>query len=52
VTSTPSVEPPDEEPAVLPDRTTDETDVGWGSAAWRDEPDDERILRERPPHWR
>jgi hypothetical protein len=36
---------------VLPDTTSDETDVGWG-----DEPppseqdDDERLTAERPPH--
>ena len=36
---------------VLPDRTSDEQDVGWGSASWRDADDDERYLRERPPHW-
>ena len=44
--------PPGTEPPVLPDLTRDETDVGWGGASWRDEPDaDERYLRERPPHW-
>jgi hypothetical protein len=42
---------PDEAP-VLPTRTADDTDTGWGER-WRDEPDsdDERYLRERPPHW-
>jgi hypothetical protein len=44
--------PDPDEPPVLPDRTRDESDVGWGSAAWRDDPDDdERYQRERPPHW-
>jgi hypothetical protein len=38
-------------PPVLPDLTTDEQDVGWGAAPWRDADDDERYLRERPPHW-
>lgn len=35
---------------VLPDVSTDETDIGWGDLP--DEPggDDERILREVPPH--
>ena len=42
---------PVDEPAVLPDRTRDESDVGWGTADWRDGSDDERYLRERPPHW-
>jgi hypothetical protein len=50
---TSSVPEPDEA-AVLPDRTEDEKDVGWGGAEWReatDDADDERFLRERPPHW-
>lgn len=40
------------EPPVLPTQTGDDTDAGWGES-WRDEPDsdDERYLRERPPHW-
>jgi hypothetical protein len=33
---------------VLPDVTSDEQDIGWGD---RPEPDDdERLLREVPPH--
>lgn len=37
-----------EKPA-LPDRSGDEADVGWGD---RPEPDDEeRLYRDRPPHW-
>ncbi|WP_269204644.1 hypothetical protein [Motilibacter deserti] len=37
------------EQPVLPDTTQDEADEGWGDLpAGRD--DDERILRERPPH--
>jgi hypothetical protein len=40
------------EPPILPDQTRDESDVGWGGASWRDPlDDDERFLRERPPHW-
>jgi hypothetical protein len=38
---------PDDKP-VLPVQSQDETDVGWGEAA---EPDDERLRRDRPPHW-
>lgn len=38
---------PDDKP-VLPVQSEDETDVGWGEAA---EPDDERLRRDRPPHW-
>jgi hypothetical protein len=46
--------PPDkpaekQERPVLPDRSTDETDVGWGD---RPEPDDQdRLRQDRPPHW-
>ncbi|HEX5493787.1 MAG TPA: hypothetical protein VFX70_04335 [Mycobacteriales bacterium] len=34
---------------VLPDVSTDETDVGWGDLP-DGSGDDERILREVPPH--
>ena len=37
-----------EEP-VLPEQTRDDTDRGWGEDPPED--DDERLLRERPPHW-
>ncbi len=42
----------DTEP-VLPDQTRDDTDRGWGEDGGRDDrgDDDERFLRERPPHW-
>ncbi|HEY6796834.1 MAG TPA: hypothetical protein VI248_19355 [Kineosporiaceae bacterium] len=44
--------PPAPGAPVLPDVPRDETDLGWGAAGWRDDPDDdERFLRERPPHW-
>lgn len=46
----PGTTPPaaDDRP-VLPLRSTDETDTGWGDPP---EPDDEERLRaERPPHW-
>jgi hypothetical protein len=34
---------------VLPQRSADETDAGWGE---RPEPDDdERLRQDRPPHW-
>jgi hypothetical protein len=39
---------PDDEP-VLPARTEDETRIGWGEDPEPD--DDERLRRERPPHW-
>ena len=37
----------DDEP-VLPTRAAEDTGHAWGEA---DEDDDERITRERPPHW-
>lgn len=45
-------EPPAVTPAdqpLLPSRSSDETDVGWGE---RPEPDDDdRLRQDRPPHW-
>jgi hypothetical protein len=39
---------PDEKP-VLPAQSEEEAGLGWGDAA---EPDDEeRLRRDRPPHW-
>jgi hypothetical protein len=38
----------DDDFVVLPDTTTDETGRGWGDDR---EPDDERLLDDRPPHW-
>jgi hypothetical protein len=39
---------PDDKP-VLPEQSEDEAGVGWGEAP---EPDDEeRLRRDRPPHW-
>jgi hypothetical protein len=45
----PSVSPPgpDDKPA-LPAQGAEDMDVGWGDQV---EPDDERLYRERPPHW-
>jgi hypothetical protein len=34
---------------VLPVPSQDEADVGWGERPQAD--DDERLRRERPPHW-
>ena len=39
---------PDDKP-VLPVRSQEDTDVGWGERAEPD--DDERLSRDRPPHW-
>jgi hypothetical protein len=33
----------------VPQVSADDTDSGWG--AREDGDDDDRILRERPPHW-
>lgn len=43
---------PDE--PVLPEQTSDDTDRAWGEPddrSWDRDADDERFLRERPPHW-
>jgi hypothetical protein len=34
---------------VLPAQSREDTDVGWGE--YRDRDDDDRLLRDRPPHW-
>jgi hypothetical protein len=34
---------------VLPTQSQEDTDVGWGEVPRPD--DDERLYRERPPHW-
>ncbi len=39
---------------VLPEQTADDTDAGWGEhpdEAADDADDDERLTREKPPHW-
>jgi len=45
-----STSPPDpDDKPVLPTKSQEDTDAGWGE---RPEPDDdERLYRERPPHW-
>jgi hypothetical protein len=44
------VSPPDtQDEPVLPTQSQDDTDVGWGEPPGPD--DDERLYRERPPHW-
>jgi len=42
--------PVQDEVPVVPQVSADDTDQGWGGRDDRDD-DDERILRERPPHW-
>ena len=39
---------PDDEP-VLPVQSPGDTDAAWGEPAEPD--DDERLCRDRPPHW-
>jgi hypothetical protein len=36
--------------APLPERSTDDTDLGWGDPPDETD-DDERLLRDKPPHW-
>lgn len=45
----PAASRPAAEP-VLP-RSKDDLDVGWGGADANDANDDDRLLREVPPHW-
>jgi hypothetical protein len=41
--------PDPEDGPVLPAQSPEDTDAGWGEPA---EPDDnERLCRDRPPHW-
>jgi len=42
-------EPSGHEPEGPPEQSTDDTDAGWGERT--DEDDDERIAREKPPHY-
>jgi hypothetical protein len=42
----------DRDIVVLPDRTSDETDEGWGDRhGYEDRAAEERLLADRPPHW-
>ena len=36
---------------VLPEQTSDDTDRGWGERPDDELSDDERLIREKPPHW-
>jgi hypothetical protein len=38
----------DDDDAILPEQSSDDTDHGWGE---RSSSNDERLLDERPPHW-
>jgi hypothetical protein len=53
-TPTPTPTPPNPAPPnpprpILPAQSREDTDVGWGDYAERD--DNDRLLRDRPPHW-
>ena len=48
VSESPGYDDGDDE--VLPDQTSDDTDRGWGERP-DDTDDEERLLREKPPHW-
>jgi hypothetical protein len=41
--------PPAPSAPILPAQSREDTDVGWGDYAERD--DNDRLLRDRPPHW-
>ena len=41
--------PPVQPAPILPAQSSEDTDVGWGDYAERD--DNDRLLRDRPPHW-
>jgi hypothetical protein len=43
-----SPQDPRDEP-VLPTQSQEDTDIGWGEPPGPD--DDERLSRDRPPHW-
>jgi hypothetical protein len=59
VVSTPSSEPqpagtdrprpPVDDAPLIPDRSADDSDTGWGDE--RSESNDDRLLRDVPPHW-
>lgn len=42
-------QPDDDE--IFPEQTADDTDRGWGEDHADEVDDDERLRREKPPHW-
>jgi hypothetical protein len=44
------VELADDDLVILPDQTSDESELGWGGYSSNDD-DDARLLEDRPPHW-
>ena len=47
--SAPILPAPTPHTSVLATQSREDTDVGWGE--YRDRDDDDRLLRDRPPHW-
>lgn len=39
----------DDDLVILPDQTSDDTDVAWGD--YDNTGNDDRLLEDRPPHW-
>lgn len=35
----------------MPEQTSDDTDLGWGEVPDDEALEDERLLRDKPPHW-
>jgi hypothetical protein len=48
VTSPQDTPDPEEEESLLSEQSREDTDIGWGEYAASD---DERLERDRPPHW-
>ena len=44
-------EPGRDDDELLPEQTSDDTDRGWGEREDDELSDDERLIREKPPHW-
>jgi hypothetical protein len=45
-----SEHPGSDDGKVLPEQSADDTDLGWGERP-DEADDDERLRREKPPHW-
>jgi hypothetical protein len=46
---TPTTPARTESAPLLPTQSREDTDAGWGE--YRERDDDDRLLRDRPPHW-
>lgn len=45
----PEITPPPADVPVVPEQSREDTDAEWGEYQERD--DNERLYRDRPPHW-